>query len=111
MVSPISIVIPTVIVTVAVIPNPPCASEGKITARGVTAGASTSLRAVARIMGVNVGIEPSALYVDRAVDIVAHSDRQAGKNFIVDLFGEQSRSVSRPSAGRWEALKEKTKTE
>lgn len=111
MVSPISIVMPTVIVTVAVIPNPPCASEGKLTARGVTAEASTSLGVVTGIMGVNVGIEPSRLYADSAMDVVAQSDRQAGKNFIVDLFGELSQTVSRPSAGSWEAVEEKTKTE
>jgi hypothetical protein len=62
-------------------------------------------------VGVNVGIEPSTLYVDSAMDVAAHSDRQAGKNFIVDIFGELSRTVSRPSAGTWEALEEKTKTE
>ena len=97
MVSPMSIVMPTVIVTVAVIPNPPCAAEGKLTARGVAAGASTSLGVIAGIMGVNVGIEPSRLYADSAMAV--QSDRQVGKNFIVDLFGELSQTVSRHRQG------------
>lgn len=94
-VSPMSIVIPTVIVTVAVNPYP---SGFTSTARGVTSGASTSLGMVAATVGVNVGIEPSTLYVDSAIALVAHSDRQASENLIVDLFDKQSRTVSRPSA-------------
>lgn len=101
MVSPTSIVIPTVIVTVAVNPSP-CTSGVTPSTRGVTAGASTSLGIVAGIVGVNVGIDPSTLYLDSAMEMVAHSDRQAGKNLIVDL-----RAVSRPSAGWLEALEEK----
>jgi hypothetical protein len=96
-VSPMSIVIPTVIVTVAVIPYPR-ASADTPRARGVTAGASTSLGIVAGTVGVRVGIEPSALYVDSAIALVAYSDRQAGKNLIIDLSGELSRTVLRPSA-------------
>lgn len=87
-----SIVTPIVIVTVVVTPYPR-ASADTTRARGVTAGASISLG----IVGVSVGIEPSALYVDSAMAVVAHSDRQAGKNLIIDLFGELSRAVLRPS--------------
>jgi hypothetical protein len=95
MVAPISIVIPTVIVTVAVYQS---ASADSPSARGVTAGASTSLGIVAGTVGVRVEIEPSALYVDSAMAVVAHSDRQADRNLIIDLSGELSRTVSRPSA-------------
>ena len=93
-VSPISIVIPTVIVTVAVIPNPSGPSRA---ARGVTSGACTSLGIVAATVGVNVGIEPSTPYVDSAIALVAHSDRQASENLIIDQFDKQSRAVARPS--------------
>lgn len=91
-----SIVTPIVIVTVVVTPYPRASADTE-RARGVTAGASISLGIVADIVGVSVGIKPSALYVDSAMAVVAHSDRQAGKNLIIDLFGELSRAVLRPS--------------
>jgi hypothetical protein len=87
MVLPVSIVIPS--------PSAPTPD-----ARVGTSGDSTYLGIVAGTVGMSVGIDPSTPFVDSAMAVVAHSERKASENLIVDLSGKPSRTASRPSV-KW----------